>query len=142
VKILSPERHRQTVSMLQDNFHVSERSACQVLGEPRDTQHYMPTQAADEDALTQIIVALAAEYGRYDYRRITALLQESGWRVGKDRVQRIWRREGLKSRENRSQEAGYGSMTVRAFGYDQRTVIMSDRIILSIMPPMTGAVCG
>jgi transposase InsO family protein len=30
------------------------------------------------------------------YRRITALLQRAGWRVGKDRVERIWRREGLK----------------------------------------------
>ena len=51
---------------------------------------------ADEDALTQAIVALASEYGRYGCRRITALLQAAGWAVGKDRVQRIWRREGLK----------------------------------------------
>jgi putative transposase len=50
----------------------------------------------DEDALTRNIVALASEYGRYGYRRITALLREAGWHVGKDRVQRIWRREGLK----------------------------------------------
>jgi putative transposase len=50
----------------------------------------------DEDALTREIVALASEYGRYGYRRITALLWERGWHVGKDRVQRIWRREGLK----------------------------------------------
>jgi putative transposase len=41
-------------------------------------------------------VALASEYGRYGYRRITALLRDRGWHVGKDRVQRIWRREGLK----------------------------------------------
>ena len=46
--------------------------------------------------MTQAIVTLASEYGRYGYRRITALLKISGWRVGKDRVQRIWRREGLK----------------------------------------------
>ena len=56
----------------------------------------MPTLRADEDALTRSIVALASEYGRYGYRRITALLQIAGWRVGRDRVQRIWRREGLK----------------------------------------------
>lgn len=31
-----------------------------------------------------------------DHRRITALLQHAGWRVGKDRVERIWRSEGLK----------------------------------------------
>ena len=50
----------------------------------------------DEYALTREIVALASEYGRYGYRRITALLRDRGWHVGKDRVQRIWRREGLK----------------------------------------------
>ena len=36
------------------------------------------------------------EYGRYGYPRITALLQARGWQVGQGRVQRIWRREGLK----------------------------------------------
>ena len=38
----------------------------------------------------------ASQYGRYGYRRITALLKRDGWQVGKDRVERIWRREGLK----------------------------------------------
>jgi transposase InsO family protein len=51
---------------------------------------------ADEDALTQAILAVAAEYGRYGYRRITEMLQRAGWPVGVDRVLRIWRREGLK----------------------------------------------
>ncbi len=51
---------------------------------------------ADEDALTQAILALAAQYGRYCYRRITEMLQRAGWSVGVDRVLRIWRREGLK----------------------------------------------
>ncbi len=50
----------------------------------------------DEDALTRAIIALGAKYGRYGYRRITALLRSAGWEVGKDRVQRIWRRDGLK----------------------------------------------
>jgi putative transposase len=50
----------------------------------------------DEDALTRDIVTLASEYRRYGYRRITALLKARGWCVGQDRVQRIWRREGLK----------------------------------------------
>ena len=50
----------------------------------------------DEDGLTRAIVALATQYGRYGYRRIAALLRSAGWPVGKDRVQRIWRREGLK----------------------------------------------
>ena len=82
--------------MLQERFEVSERKACRVVGQSRAVQRYVTTVRADEDALTQAIVALAAEYGRYGYRRITALLQASGWQVGRDRVQRIWRREGLK----------------------------------------------
>ena len=70
------------------------RASC--WGQPRGTQRYRPTQREDEDALTRTIVQLASQYGRYGYRRITALLQHAGWRVGKDRVERIWRREGLK----------------------------------------------
>jgi transposase InsO family protein len=46
--------------------------------------------------LTRAIITLASQYGRYGYRRITALLQAAGWPVGKDRVERIWWREGLK----------------------------------------------
>lgn len=75
---------------------MSERRACQLVDQPRGTQRYQPTQRADEDALTQSIIALASQYGRYGYRRITALLQRAGVKVGKDRVERIWRREGLK----------------------------------------------
>src|SRR5271155_3752936 len=75
---------------------MSERRACQLVNQPRGTQRYQPTQREDEDALTRAIIELASEYGRYGYRRITALLQRAGWRVGKDRVERIWRREGLK----------------------------------------------
>ena len=77
-------------------YGVSERYACRVLKQWRGTQRYSPIYRGDEDALTRDIIALAGEYGRYGYRRITALLQARGWQVGKDRVQRIWRREGLK----------------------------------------------
>jgi transposase InsO family protein len=50
----------------------------------------------DEDVLTKEIVELASSYGRYGYRRITAMLKHTGWRVNHKRVERIWRREGLK----------------------------------------------
>ncbi len=46
--------------------------------------------------LTQAIIALASQYGRYGYRRIKSLLDPAGMDVGCDRVQRIWHREGLK----------------------------------------------
>ena len=43
----------------------------------------MPTVPADEDALTRAIIALASEYGRYGYCRVTALLQADGWQVAR-----------------------------------------------------------
>jgi transposase InsO family protein len=61
-----------------------------------ERQRYQLIQREDEDALTRAIVEFASEYGRYGYRRITALLKRDVWQVGKDRVERIWRREGLK----------------------------------------------
>ena len=50
----------------------------------------------DEPLLVRRIVELASEYGRYGYRRITAVLRQEGWRVNHKRVEKIWRREGLK----------------------------------------------
>jgi len=75
---------------------LSERRVCRVLGQHRSTQRKIPTTPDDEAALTADILALALQYGRYGYRRITALLREAGWRVNRKRVERIWRREGLK----------------------------------------------
>ena len=42
------------------------------------------------------MIELARQYGRYGYRRIAALLREAGWEVNDKRVERLWRREGLK----------------------------------------------
>tara|TARA_Y100001001_G_C7957981_1_gene291412 strand:+ start:487 stop:627 length:141 start_codon:yes stop_codon:yes gene_type:complete len=42
------------------------------------------------------MIALARQYGRYGYRRIAALLRDAGWLVNDKRVERLWRREGLK----------------------------------------------
>ena len=75
---------------------VSERRACQALGQHRSTQRKIPGTPDDEAALTADIIELARQYGRYGYRRITALLRTAGWRVNKKRVERIWRCEGLK----------------------------------------------
>lgn len=75
---------------------VSERRVCRVLGQHRSTQRKTPRGADDEAALTEDIIAFARQYGRYGYRRVTALLREAGWHVSFKRVERIWRREGLK----------------------------------------------
>ena len=76
---------------------VTERRACKVLNHSRSTQRRTLSPSSDEQQLTGDIVALATKYGRYGYRRITALLNnECGWQVNHKRVERIWRKEGLK----------------------------------------------
>ena len=64
--------------------------------QPRMTQRHAPIERDDEEPLTRRIIELAAAFGRYGYRRITALLNREGWRVNHKRVERIWRQQGLK----------------------------------------------
>ena len=59
-------------------------------------QRRLPKVGSDEVALTAAITELATKYGRYGYRRITALLRQAVWQVNPKRVERIWRQEGLK----------------------------------------------
>lgn len=77
-------------------LHISQRRACQVLGQARSTQRRAPYASAEENRLTKRIIFLATRYGRYGYRRVTALLNAEGWSVNHKRVERIWRQEGLK----------------------------------------------
>jgi putative transposase len=77
-------------------FQVPERRACRALGQSRSSQRYCSLPLNDEEPLVARIVELASQYGRYGYRRITGLLRLEGWQVNHKRVERIWRREGLK----------------------------------------------
>ena len=79
-----------------EGLGVSERRACRVIGQHRSTQRKPCSLRDDEEALTTAIINLASRFGRYGYRRITALLRRDGWHVNEKRVYRIWRREGLK----------------------------------------------
>ena len=68
---------------------VSERRACRVLGQARSTQRREPVVREDEPLLVARMVELATQYGRYGYRRVTAMLTEEGWRVNHKRVERF-----------------------------------------------------
>jgi transposase InsO family protein len=70
---------------------------CRALGQHRSTQRKLPRGRDDEEQLTADIIELARQYGRYGYRKIAQLLRSTaGWVVNDKRVERIWRREGLK----------------------------------------------
>ncbi|MBA4106237.1 MAG: hypothetical protein C0485_10805 [Pirellula sp.] len=73
---------------------MSERRACQVLSQHRSTQRRQGHVPSDEPRLLKRIVELASDYGRYGYRRVTALLRREGWTVNHNRVERLWRRRG------------------------------------------------
>ena len=75
---------------------VSERRACRALGQCRATQRYEPRRLDNEDLLREEVITLSKKYGRDGYKRITALLNQEGWRVNHKRVFRIQREEGLK----------------------------------------------
>ena len=81
---------------MQRKVGVSERKACRAIGQPRSAQRRALKVPDDEPMLVEEMVALAGRYGRYGYRRITALLRRAGWKVNHKRIERLWRREGLK----------------------------------------------
>ena len=67
-----------------------------MLGQPRSTQRRVPYVTNDEPRLVKRMVELASQYGRYGYRLITGMLRNEGWKVNHKRIERLWRREGLK----------------------------------------------
>ncbi len=77
-------------------FDISQRRACQVISQPRATQRYERILKNDEPVLVKRMIELTKQYGRYGYRRVTALLQSEGFRANHKRIERLWRREGLK----------------------------------------------
>jgi transposase InsO family protein len=82
---------------VRSTLKLSERRVCRVLGQHRSTQRRVPQGREDEERLTADIIDLARQYGRYGYRKIAELLRSTaGWVVNDKRVERIWRREGLK----------------------------------------------
>jgi transposase InsO family protein len=75
---------------------VSQRRACRVIKQNRATQRKVINVSSEEEQLIARIIELATRYGRYGYRRITAMLRQENWLVNHKRVERIWRMEGLK----------------------------------------------
>ena len=79
---------------MRQTLGISERRACRTLGQHRSTQRKVPCGQPDEERLTEDIIELTRQFGRYGYRMITGMLNNSGWHVNHKRVERIWRHEG------------------------------------------------
>jgi putative transposase len=74
---------------MQETFNISERRVCRAIEQPRSSQRYIPQIPERDEPLTKRIMDLAVRYGRYGYRRITAMLQAEGWWVNHKKVERI-----------------------------------------------------
>lgn len=94
--MVSPRRRREAVLVLQDRLDLSERRACEIVGQPRATQRYEPRVTSDDQALRRRLRRVATDHKRWGYRRAHAHLLSEGWKVNRKRVQRIWREEGLR----------------------------------------------
>lgn len=60
------------------------------------TVRYQHVMKDDEDEITDKIIGLATQYGRYGYRRITAMLKTLGYDINHNRIERIWKENGFK----------------------------------------------
>ncbi len=92
--MVSPSRRRDAVAYLVKRHRVSERRACQLVGQHRSTQRYEAQPPEFELALVKRMNDLAAKHPRYGYRRVWALLRSEGFEVNHKRVERLWRLEG------------------------------------------------
>jgi len=75
---------------------ISERKACDVFQLNRTVKRYKLRKSQDEQKLKNAIISLVSKYGRYGYRRITAMLKVEGWKVNHKRGEQIWREKGLR----------------------------------------------
>ncbi len=100
--------------MLCDRLGVSERWACQVVGQHRSTQRHEPKLAEDDEVLRSELRKFSVERPRWGYRRAHHRLRELGWEVNRKRVQRLWREEGLRVPQRKRKRRRLGESTVPA----------------------------
>ena len=79
--MVSPARRREAVQEAQATREVSERRACQVMGQPRSTQRYAAKEGDGDKPLVQRMLERVGRHPRYGYRRVWALLRSEGYRV-------------------------------------------------------------
>ncbi len=96
-KLLAPDCRRRAVRALQEQFGVSERRACKVVGQPRSTQRLPAPVPTDEElAVRAFLRDFSRRHPRWGWRRAAACAKKEGWRVNHKRIHRLWRDEGLR----------------------------------------------
>lgn len=86
---------REGVGRAARTLELSERRVCKAAGQPRSTQRYRATRAAADRPLVEAMLEVVREHPRYGYRRVHAMLEQDGFKAGRGRVHRLWRKHGL-----------------------------------------------
>jgi putative transposase len=111
---VSPARRRRAVEHLQRVLGVSQRWACQLVGQHRSTQRHQSAEPERNRALRVQLRQLSRAHPRWGYRRAHATLREAGWAVNRKAVQRLWREEGLRVPGRRRKRQRLGTSTTPA----------------------------
>jgi putative transposase len=111
---VSPARRRRAVQHLQQVFGVSQRWACQLVGQHRSTQRHQPAELDRDRALCEALRRFSRAHPRWGYRRAHAQLLQQGWRVNRKAIQRLWREEGLRVPVRRRKRQRLGVSTTPA----------------------------
>jgi len=100
---------------------ISTRRACALLGVPRSTLGYVPTQPAKDAPVIERMKHYAAMYPRFGYRRIHVYLEREGLQLGWDRMLRLWQQARLQvpKKRPRKRVAASRPRPLPAFGPNQ-----------------------
>ena len=96
-RLADSAQKREAVQRVQQILGVSERRACAALALPRSSHRYKQLRRTDTGPLIEAMQRLQAEYPRYGYRRIAALLRAEGWSVSDIQIYRLSRRRSGQS---------------------------------------------
>jgi len=89
-------KRKAAVEYVMEHYKTTERRACRALSVNRTAYRYEPIKLPDEDDVRSEIINLACNYGRAGYRTVTDMMRNNGRLINHKRVERIWRKEGLK----------------------------------------------
>ncbi len=100
--------------MLQQRLGISQRRACQIVGQHRSTQrHHQAVVDPDRDLRDQLRT-FTRTHPRWGYRRAHTMLVREGHTCNRKMIQRLWREEGLRVPVKRRKRQRLGSSSTPA----------------------------
>jgi putative transposase len=111
--------------MLVSRLDLSQRRACQIVGQHRSTQRHQPAEVDPDRELRARLRRFAKRHPRWGYRRAHAVLRRDGYAVNRKKIQRLWREEGLRVPPKRRKRQRLGVSTTPA---DRLRAIRPDHV--------------